>query len=225
MLLIALAVAPGLFWLWYFLSHDRLRPEPRHLVVRVFFLGAAAGIGAALLEYGVFSATGLSTKVAGFRSAVVVAALVGLTEEGTKFLAVYYSVYRHHAFDEVLDGIVYAVAASLGFATLENIAYVLEGGAGVGVMRALLSVPGHAFFGAIMGFNMGMAKFAGQGEGRWLVSGLLLAALAHAAYNAVVLSRTAAALLVVPLVIYLWRRAIGHASHAQALDNQRAGVA
>jgi RsiW-degrading membrane proteinase PrsW (M82 family) len=188
----------------------------------VFFLGAAAGIGAALLEYSVFSATGLSTKAAGFRNAATVAAMVGLIEEGTKFLVVYYSVYRHREFDEVFDGIVYAVVASLGFATLENIAYVLEGGAGVGVMRALLSVPGHAFFGAIMGFNMGMAKFAGSGERRWLAYGVLGAALAHAAYNAVVLSRTAAALLVVPLVVYLWRRAIGHASHARLLDSQKA---
>lgn len=39
MLLVTLAVAPGIFWLWYFLQRDRLRPEPRYLVRRVFFLG------------------------------------------------------------------------------------------------------------------------------------------------------------------------------------------
>lgn len=74
----------------------------------------------------------------------------------------------------MVDGIIYAVAASLGFATVENIAYVLEGGFAVGVLRAVLSVPGHAFFGALMGFYMGVAKHASTGQARWLAYGLAL---------------------------------------------------
>ena len=62
---------------------------------------------------------------------------------------------RHHAFDEPMDGIVYGVVASLGFATLENMLFVFEGGISVAVSRAFTAVPLHAFVGAIMGYYVG----------------------------------------------------------------------
>jgi len=223
MFLVMLAIAPGIFWLWYFLSKDRLRPEPRHLVIRVFLLGFVAAVAASLLEWSVFRAAGIMPGGSGPANVLAAAAVIGLIEEGTKFLAVYAGVYRHAAFDEVLDGIVYAVAAALGFATMENVQYVLQGGAEVGVIRAVLAVPGHAFCGALMGFNMGMAKFAGPRERAWLLSGFGLAALAHAAYDALLLSRTVLALAAIPLIIILWRRAIGLTRRAQAEDDRRQG--
>jgi RsiW-degrading membrane proteinase PrsW (M82 family) len=218
MFLLAVAIAPGIFWLWYFLRRDVLRPEPRHLVVRMFFLGGVAGLAAAILERLAFGAVVLDLDGGRSRDILVGAALIGLIEEGMKFAAVYAGVYRHVEFNEVVDGIIYAVAASMGFATLENIAYVLEGGLGVGVMRAVLSVPGHAFFAAVMGYNIGRAKFAGRREWEWLVGGVLLAALAHALYDAVILTRTALALAVVPIVGILWRRSLAQIRHALFLD-------
>ncbi|MBI3998434.1 MAG: PrsW family intramembrane metalloprotease [Armatimonadetes bacterium] len=221
MVLITLAIAPGLFWLWYFLQRDRLRPEPRHLIQRVFALGAVAGIAAALLEYAILSGPVLALEDGRHRSIVTTAALIGVIEEGMKFAAVFFGVYRHAEFDEVVDGIIYAVAAAMGFATLENIAYVLSGGVTVAVLRAGLSVPGHAFFGALMGFNMGMARFAGAAETRWLVSGVALAAVAHAAFDAVLLTQTWIALAVFPLVVYLWRRAVYQVGVALSHDDRR----
>jgi RsiW-degrading membrane proteinase PrsW (M82 family) len=222
MLLVALAVAPGLFWLWYFLARDRLRPEPRSLVGRVFFLGALGAVAAALLEQGIFGAAGLSLQGAPAAGVLAAAVAVSLIEEGVKFLAVFGGAYRHHAFDEVLDGIVYAVAAALGFATVENLAYVLQGGAAVGLLRAFLAVPGHAFFGAVMGFYMGLAKFAaGRRETGWLITGVLLATAAHTLYDALVFSRTYLAFGVIPFLFYLWRQSVAHASHAQAIDNRQ----
>lgn len=218
MFLVAVAIAPGLFWLWYFLRRDVLRPEPRHLIVRMFFLGGGAGIVAAILEHLTFGALVLELDGGRSRDILVGAALIGLIEEGMKFAAVYAGVYRHVVFDEVIDGIIYTVAASMGFATLENIAYVLEGGLGVGAMRAVLSVPGHAFFAAVMGYNIGRAKFAGGRQWGWLASGVLLAALAHALYDAVILTQTALALAVVPIVGTLWRRSLAQIRHALFLD-------
>ena len=223
MLLVILAIAPGIFWLWYFLARDRLRPEPRHLVIRVFLLGIAACAASGVLEWIAFRAVGLDPGFRGAANVLAVAALVGLIEEGTKFLAVYAGVYRRAAFDEVLDGIVYAVAAALGFATVENLLYVVSGGPGVGIARAMVAVPGHAFCGALMGFNMGKAKFAGSSERAWLLSGLGLATLAHAVYDALVLSRSLLALATIPLVFILWRRAVGLARRAQADDDRRLG--
>ncbi len=223
MFLAIIAIAPGIFWPWYFLSKDKLRPEPRGLVIAVFLYGVAACVASGVLEWIGFRGLGLDPRNPAPANVLATAALVGLIEEGTKFLAVYAGVYRHAAFDEVLDGIVYAVAASLGFATLENLVYVLHGGAGVGVTRALLSVPGHAFCGALMGFNVGKAKFAGPKEGAWLIAGLGLAVLAHAAYDALLLSHTVLALATVPLVVVLWRYAVSLARRAQAEDDRRLG--
>jgi RsiW-degrading membrane proteinase PrsW (M82 family) len=151
--LLLLAIGPGIFWLWYFLAKDRLRPEPRSLVRRVFFVGVIAAFAAGLLEAGALGAAGLSLE-AGMPETLIAAAFIGLIEEGVKFAAVLVTAYRHTHFDEVIDGIVYAVTASLGFATIENVFYVFNGGVGVGVARALLSVPGHAFFGAVMGYYL-----------------------------------------------------------------------
>lgn len=223
MLLVALAVAPGAFWLWYFVQRDRLRPEPRSLIRRVFLLGGGAAVAAGMVEFLVFSATGLQVGQAGLGSAVVVATIIAVIEEGLKFAAVYYGVYRNPECNEVLDGIIYAVAASLGFATVENIGYVLGGGVGVGIMRAILSVPGHAFFGAIMGFYIGVAKCTTTGASQWLVRGLVLAIIAHAAYDAFLFSQTFLALAALPLVAVLWWRAILHTRRALALDNERLG--
>jgi RsiW-degrading membrane proteinase PrsW (M82 family) len=221
MILVALAVAPSAFWLWYFLRRDRLRPEPRFLVRRVFALGALAAVAAVIVQVALFNATGLWEGRASGWNPVIVAALVGLTEEAVKFAAVYFGVYRNAEFNEVMDGIVYMVTASLGFATLENLAYVLWGGFEVAVTRALISVPGHAFFGALMGFYMGVAKFAGPLERRWLFRGFLLAAFAHAAFDSVLFTDTFLGLIVIPLVVFLWWRAIVHSREALVLDNQR----
>jgi RsiW-degrading membrane proteinase PrsW (M82 family) len=225
LVLMVLAVAPGIFWLWYFLRRDRLKPEPQHLVRKVFFLGAAAGIVAALIENALLGRLVPEGLFGGSAQLATAALTVGLVEEGTKFLAVYLGAYRHAEFNEVFDGLIYAITAAMGFATLENVAYVMSGGLTVGVVRAVLSVPGHAFFAALMGFGMGMGKFAGPGEGRWVLRGLVLAILAHAVFDAVLFTRTVLALLVIPLVIVLWRYALAQSHRAQTLDDRRWGGA
>lgn len=217
------ALAPGIFWLWYFRARDRLRPEPRHLVARTFFLGALASIVAAILEGLAFEITGLSFRGPFGASTVASAILIGVLEEAMKFVAVFAGIYRHAHFDEVVDGIIYAVAASLGFATVENLVYVLQGGLSVGVLRAGLSIPAHAFFGALLGFNMGLAKFSGPKERAWLVSGLALAAGAHATYDALLFTYNLAAALVIPLLFVLWWLVVRRVRHALAIDAQRLG--
>lgn len=218
--LLTLAVAPGVFWLWYFRRRDHLRPEPRHLVGRVFVLGGAAAVGAALLETAVFAAASLERSGAFIPVSVATAAIVGLIEETVKFAALYVGIYRHVHFDEAIDGIIYAVAASLGFATVENIGYVVQGGTGVALLRAALSVPGHAFFGAVLGFYVGVAKFSAR-PALWLGAGLLLAAASHFAYDAALFAGTWVTLTVIPFVFLLWRASLHYIRRAHAMDASR----
>ena len=53
-------------------------------------------------------------------------AVVGFSEEASKFLGLRFYSYRQKSFDEPLDGIVYSVMVSMGFATLENVMYVMK---------------------------------------------------------------------------------------------------
>ncbi len=107
---------------------------------------------------------------------------IALPEEIMKFIAVFYGAYRVREFDEPIDGVVYSVSSSLGFATLENIFYVLEGGFVVGIVRGIFSVPGHAIYGAIMGFYMGRAKFSLE-RNPLLVKSLFYPILLHGTYD------------------------------------------
>lgn len=222
MFLVVLAIAPVAFWLWYFQMRDRLRPEPGGLIVRVFVLGGIAAIPAAFVEFATVAAAGLTFGRQSAADAFATAFIVGVIEESLKFIVVLVGVYRHREFNEVMDGIVYAVAASLGFAAVENLFYVLQGGVSVGLLRAFLSIPGHAFFGAIMGYYIGLAKFAGSRERLLLTAALVLATLAHTAYDAVLFLGDWIGFLVVPVVLVLWRRAVVNARHAHALDSVRA---
>ena len=83
-----------------------------------------------------------------------------------------------------MDGIVYAMAAALGFATIENILYVLEGGLAVGILRAIVSVPGHVIFYCIFGAALGIAKFRPESQRTGIIlAGLFGAMLLHGIFN------------------------------------------
>jgi len=67
---------------------------------------------------------------------------------------------RWEFFDYFFDGIVYSTFVSLGFATIENILYAIVGGFQAVIVRAIFTVPAHAFFGISMGINLSLAKEA-----------------------------------------------------------------
>ena len=98
----------------------------------------------------------------------------GIPEELCKFLVFMIFIWRDKNFDEYFDGIVYASFISLGFAAVENILYVVPGGIGTGIVRALISVPGHFLFGVILGYYLSLAKFNSEKRGRYIIIGLLL---------------------------------------------------
>jgi RsiW-degrading membrane proteinase PrsW (M82 family) len=111
--------------------------------------------------------------------------VAGLVEEFLKLTVVRLTVYRTNAFDEVMDGIVYAVAAGLGFACMENVLYVLGRPLSVALIRAFTAVPLHALASGLMGYAVGRAKFAASAaqERSWMRRGLAVAVLVHGLYN------------------------------------------
>ncbi|GEM_PF-126246 len=216
LLVLALAFAPGFFWLWYFYKKDKLEPEPLGLIRNCFFLGMVVVIPAALLER--------ALPVSHFQSVVIVAPIV---EECFKFFAILLTVYRSSQFDEPMDGVVYAAAVALGFASLENAGYLYgayqqsSGSlATLTVLRSILSVPAHALFSIMWGYALGVAKFTGKERGNKLITiGLLSAIGLHALFNFVATLGPLWLLGMLILMPLMWQA--GHKRIEKAMRNSR----
>ena len=181
--LLGIAIAPGFAIIVFILYRDKFNREPASVLLVSFLWGVAATIPAIGLEIaaGYFK---LDKTINGtFAYAFLGVALV---EELVKFIPLRFYSFTRRSFDEPLDGIVHGVMIGMGFAMLENIGYVLDpklGGIGTGVARMFLSVPGHASYGAIMGYYVGKAKFNYERRGLLLFTGLILATFFHGLYD------------------------------------------
>jgi RsiW-degrading membrane proteinase PrsW (M82 family) len=202
--LLILAVAPGFFILWYVYNKDKYEREPKGLIVATFFIGVAVAVPAALIEYLFERGTGIPMTGNILGAFIGSFFIVAPVEEVAKYLAVRVKAYNSPSFNEVMDGIVYCVAAALGFATIENVFYVFEYGAATGIVRALFSVPLHALCGAIIGYYLGMKKVHKEEKKYFVAAGIIIAILFHGAYDFVLFSETFLGILIVPIMIWLF---------------------
>ncbi|GAB6990333.1 glutamic-type intramembrane protease PrsW [Paenibacillus pini] len=204
--IIASALAPGLALLTYFYLKDRYEQEPLMMVIKVFLLGFLIVIPVLIFQRGLDIGLGENPYIQSF----VIASFV---EEFLKWFVLYHMIYNHTEFDEPYDGIVYAVAISLGFATIENVMYAWYSHASIGIMfiRALLPVSGHAMFGVIMGYYMGRARFStGIKAKRYLVYSLVLPWFWHGVYDFILSTMTQYWIwFIVPLMTFLWYGGMG----------------
>jgi RsiW-degrading membrane proteinase PrsW (M82 family) len=208
LVILALALGPGVFWVWYFYHRDKFEPEPAALIIKIFLIGALITIPVAFIEgfFGLFIA---SPVIMG----VVIAPVV---EEYGKFWVVRRFIYRDVEFDEPMDGIVYAASAALGLASFENVLYVFAAYAaspslalGTVAIRAIFSVPGHALFSSVWGYALGRAKFtAAQRRPAIIARGLALAMMLHGIFNFLLFSADtfayATAIFILVLIPGLW---------------------
>jgi RsiW-degrading membrane proteinase PrsW (M82 family) len=181
---LVMAFVPALLWLVFFYIQDRFAPEPKGNVVGVFLLGGllAAAIGQPLIErvfhvedwmYGAWWVQLLASIL-----------IVGFVQEFLVYAAVRYSIYRSRDFDERVDGVIYAIAAGLGYATLLNFQYVMRHGGvdvGVGAMTVTINALAQAGFAGIIGYFLGQAKFETTPR-YWLALGVVLAALLNGVF-------------------------------------------
>lgn len=180
--LIALALAPVLAIIWFIYLKDKYEREPiRHILIS-FILGCFSIVPALILEYSLGSIYPENTLNV-LTTAIWAFIIVALSEEFSKYIMLQWYAFRQKEFDEPFDGIVYGVMVSLGFAAIENIFYVIEGGVSVGVLRMLTAVPAHASFGVIMGYYFGLAWQHKDQALKYKLRGLLSATLLHGTYD------------------------------------------
>lgn len=195
------AVAPGVSLLTYLYLRDRYDSEPIGMVLRMFLLGVLIVVPVMVIQRGLEIWLGDGALALSFIQSAGV-------EEFLKWFVVYHIIYNHTEFDEPYDGIVYASAISLGFATMENVLYAVFSPSSVGTlfMRALLPVSGHALFGVMMGYYLGKAKFAGRGKSRfYLAVSFVVPLLLHGVYDWIILAGSTAWMwYMIPFMFILW---------------------
>jgi len=201
--LIIIALAPVLIISIYIYVRDKYEKEPIAQLILALIAGSIITIPVIFVEGWIaFPLRYLHGYAAPAWNAFAVASL---TEESFKYLALMILFWNNRNFNEKFDGIVYASFISLGFAGVENILYVSDGGFGVGLIRAITAVPAHALFGIVMGYQVGLAKFYPKEKQRRLFLALALPILLHGIYDFILMSEHPYLLLLfVPYLLFLW---------------------
>lgn len=206
--LIFLAVLPSIVLAIVILIYDRFDKEPLKLLLKLFLFGALATIPSIIMGTvgNWFNIFGGSLLGIAFKAYIVVA----LSEEFFKRWAVMRHAFRHPAYNEKLDGIVYCAFSALGFAALENIMYVLTEYAihpEIVWTRAILSVPAHLMMGITMGYYLSLAKYSTNSvmAKKYMRLSIIVPVFMHGTYDFILMANIPLLLIaLVPFIIYMW---------------------
>jgi protease PrsW len=188
---LVLAVLPAPLLVVFVRAIDRYEPEPPRLMALAFAWGASAAIViASVLNLLGFAAGAvlIGPDAAEFFAAVIVAPFV---EEAAKAAALGIIWWRHRReFNGVVDGIVYAALAGMGFAVVEDLFYYgeawLQGTqefTATVVVRGLLSPFAHSLFSALVGIGVALSLEVRRLRALPIVAGYAAAVFAHALWN------------------------------------------
>ena len=183
-----ITVAPSLAILTFFFLSDKFR-EPKKTIALVFFLGVLICLPAGILNTLIYDTFNNETEL---RERLLGSFFTAAwTEEILKLIILYAVVINRKEFNEPMDGIVYGVTVSLGFATYENYDYVFRlalewkeygiTSQDVAIVRSYSAVPMHGLNGCLMGFYLG--KYVFEGREKFLYSSFLVPFLFHGIYN------------------------------------------
>lgn len=196
MYLFSLAIIPAIVLLVYIYKKDTVEKEPASLLAKCFFAGVLCIIPVVIweeaLNYLLIKLPGIGKGSIPY-AAITGFLVAGFCEESCKFFVLKKLTWKNKNFDYMFDGIVYAVFVSIGFAAIENIFYVFDGGVRTAILRIFTAVPGHACYGVFMGFYYGAAKQASV-EGRakdckaTIRSALTKPILLHGIYDALIMT-------------------------------------
>lgn len=203
--LLLTAILPIAILLFYIWRKDKDKPEPTGQLIKAFFFGVlsvfvSSCISRPLAWLG-FNPEEVTTIVGALCDAFFGAAI---PEEIAKFAMLWLLLRKNKFFDEKMDGIVYAVFVSLGFAAPENLLYLLnnyDNFLEVGIYRALFSVPGHFCFGVLMGYYYSLARFYPMAGRRIKFMVLGAPIIVHGLYDAILMVQEVTPALSVILTI------------------------
>jgi len=204
---IVFGILPSLIWLSFYLRRD-VNPEPKLMILKIFFYGMLASLPAILFEkaiFGEFSKLNFSSLVIFILNIFLGVALI---EEFLKFLVVKFGVLKDPEFDEPVDAMIYMITAALGFAAAENVLILFQLKPlgeifEVSLFRFLGATFLHALSSGICGFFIGLSFFNTKGRGKLVSIGLFLAILLHGFYNFYIMNGEGSLKLLIPFLLLL----------------------
>lgn len=207
MVLLIASIFPVIIFLYIIYQKDHEK-EPTGLLIKCLLGGCFSTILSLVFSFplgrlsGIFPGAFLSSFHSSFFGAAI-------PEEIAKFLVLYYFIWKSKELNHHYDGIVYSVFVSLGFALVENILYVIEGGWGVAIARAALAVPGHGLDAVLMGYYFSLARFYdGPKRSEYIIKSLTLPILFHGGYDFLLFYMSASSeniiLLLILLIAFAW---------------------
>jgi protease PrsW len=209
-LLIMLSVLPALLIVAYIYWLDRYEREPIRLIIICFLFGAFSTYPAIKMEeFGMYDLyiTGSSDPLMTFTFAFLI---IAFSEELVKYIFLRYYIFTGKEFNEPMDGIVYSVSISMGFAAMENVLHIVirtedfNEAVEIAYSRMLTAVPAHAAFAMTMGYFVGLAKMQPHRETFYLLSGLSGAVALHGLYDFFIFQEWSQ-----PLTVYTFATLIG----------------
>jgi protease PrsW len=198
-ILLSAAIAPGLALLSYFYLRNQMDTEPRRTLLHAFIFGAIITFPVLFIQFILEEEQAFSNP---FMTNVV---FTSALEEFVKWLIILAVILRHIEFDDPYDGVLYGAAVSLGFATVENIIYLLSFGIDHALMRAILPVSSHALFGVVMGYYYGKGKFTSEDIQKNYIALALFAPIGlHIIYNSILMLEEYFLYAMLPFMLFLW---------------------
>lgn len=194
--LIIIAFVPGLIWLFYFLRKDT-HPEPKRMILKIFFFGMLSAFPAVLIEYVIQKITPdnffpVSTWQCYAFTFLTVVFGVALIEELSKYFMVKITVLGSSELDEPVDVILYMIIAALGFATIENVfiflspeifLYPFQDTIVLAGFRFISATFLHALCSGTIGFFVALSFCEVKNKKALLILGIFIAVLLHGLYN------------------------------------------
>ncbi|MBI5405960.1 PrsW family intramembrane metalloprotease [Candidatus Kaiserbacteria bacterium] len=179
---------PSFIWLYFLLKEDASHPEPKKLIALAFVAGmAAVPLALPLEQYA-------KAHLTDARSFFTAWALI---EETLKYVMAATFILWRRAVDEAPDYVIYMMTVALGFASAENMLFLIAPLSNGHVIPALftgdLRFLGSTLLHVIASATIGLAfAFSAHGGPVTRVAaaslGLILATALHAAFNALIIS-------------------------------------
>lgn len=188
------ALAPVAVALWYIFKKDSAQPEPTKWLAKAFWYGVLSALLSFAFSTPLGAIFGMELEAEVYPSIFDAFAdaflLAAIPEELAKLIMLWLLLRKNPHFDEKFDGIVYAVCIGMGFAGIENVMYLvggMEDGSwiGMGISRALFSIPGHFLFAVLMGYYYSLYHFGIDRSPKAKAMILIAPVLAHGIFDGI----------------------------------------
>ena len=210
-MLFSLALIPVIVLLLFIFFRDKKEKEPIGLLILLFIGGIISIVPAIILESGgQLILDSVLPDGSAVKAVLLAMVIVGPAEEWGKYIILRLFTWKNKHFDYSYDAIVYAVFTSLGFAAIENVGYVSDGGLTTALLRMFTAVPGHACFAVFMGYYYSKAKYASLTNNKrdckkFKARSLVIPIITHGVYDAIVMGGTSTGdITLVGVSLALW---------------------